>query len=160
MSSLRWNDSSHRLSDLPTRRFIRPTKRIFYQFLYQSLTWQPIYCVVVTQSFNGRRRWPVLCGNVEGADLKNNSQSTSHIDPQVGTGGMLRVLAFGKACVLWLAAVVCDTDDFGKAGKYRHLLAVCLAKDTSVRVAQVFPALIVKNFLSYLMWTGGRWRIQ
>ncbi len=35
------------------------------------------------------RRWPVLCGNVEGADLKKNSQSTTHIDPKVGTGGML-----------------------------------------------------------------------
>ncbi len=39
------------------------------------------------------RRWPVYCGNVEGADLKNNSQSTTHIDPEVGTGGMLRVLS-------------------------------------------------------------------
>ena len=26
-------------------------------------------------------------GNIEGADLKNNSQSTTHIDPKVGTGG-------------------------------------------------------------------------
>ena len=39
------------------------------------------------------------------------SQSTTHIDPQVGTGGMLR-----------------DQVDFGKAGKYRHLLAACLTK--------------------------------
>ena len=26
-------------------------------------------------------RWPVFCGNVEGANLKTNSQDTTHIDP-------------------------------------------------------------------------------
>ncbi len=30
------------------------------------------------------RRWPVFCGNP-----KQNSQSTTHTDPKVGTGGML-----------------------------------------------------------------------
>ncbi len=42
------------------------------------------------------RRLPVLCGDVEGADLKNNSQSTTHIDPKAATGGMLRVLALSE----------------------------------------------------------------
>ncbi len=40
------------------------------------------------------RRWPVFCGNVEGADLtQQESQSTTHIDLKVATGGMLRVLS-------------------------------------------------------------------
>ena len=30
------------------------------------------------------RRGSGPCGNVEGADLKNNSQITTHIDPKVG----------------------------------------------------------------------------
>ncbi len=38
----------------------------------------------------------VLYGNIEGTDLKNNSQITSHIDPKVGTGGKLRVLAYNE----------------------------------------------------------------
>ncbi len=40
---------------------------------------------------NSRKQTPrrVTCyiGSVEGADLKNNSQSITHIDPKVGTGG-------------------------------------------------------------------------
>ncbi len=39
------------------------------------------------------RRVTCYSGNVEGADLKNNSQSTTHIDPKAGTGGKIRVLA-------------------------------------------------------------------
>ncbi len=43
------------------------------------------------------RRQPLLCGNVEGADLKNNSQSTTHIDPKAGTGGkLIRSLLEGR----------------------------------------------------------------
>ena len=41
----------------------------------------------------GNQSLSVLSGNVEGADLKNNSQSTTHIDPKAGTGGKLCVLA-------------------------------------------------------------------
>ncbi len=41
-------------------------------------------------------------GNVEGADLKNNSQSTTHIDPKAGTGGKLRMLAYlEKKCICY-----------------------------------------------------------
>ncbi len=39
------------------------------------------------------RRKPLLCGNIEGGDLKNNSQSTTNFDPKAGTGGKLRVSA-------------------------------------------------------------------
>ncbi len=38
------------------------------------------------------RKWPVFCGYVE-EDLKQNNQSTTHIDAEAGTGGMLRVLS-------------------------------------------------------------------
>ncbi len=38
------------------------------------------------------RRVTCCGGNKEGADLKNNSQSTTHIDPKVGTGGKPHVL--------------------------------------------------------------------
>ncbi len=69
------------------------------------------------------RRWPVLCGNVEGADLKKNSQSITRIDPKVGTGGMLRVLKHIMT--------------FGKAGKHRHLLAVCLTKGQAYVLKQL-----------------------
>ncbi len=53
--------------------------------------------------------WPIseynlkirdLCGNIEGGDLKNNSQSTTHIDPKVGTGGKLHVLAYNEENVM------------------------------------------------------------
>ncbi len=49
---------------------------------------------------------------------KKKPKSTTHIDPQVGTGGRIR-----------LAAEVLAVHIFIKmARKYRHLLAVCLAK--------------------------------
>ncbi len=32
-----------------------------------------------------------LSSKIEGVGLKQNNQSTTHIDPQVGTGGMVRV---------------------------------------------------------------------
>ena len=44
------------------------------------------------------QKWPregdlSFVGNIEGADLKQNNQSTTHIDHKVGTGGMLHVLS-------------------------------------------------------------------
>ena len=41
--------------------------------------------------------------------MKNNSQSTTHIDPEVGTGGMLCVLVYND----W----PCDLVTFWKGGK-------------------------------------------
>ncbi len=46
------------------------------------------------------KRWPAYCGNVEGVGLKQNNQSTTHIDPHVGTGGMIRVY-FQYGCLLY-----------------------------------------------------------
>ncbi len=71
------------------------------------------------------RRRPVLCENVEGADLKNNSQSTTHIDPKVGTGGMLH-----------------DHVTFGKAGKHRHTPAVSVAKGQAYVYKTTFLVLV------------------
>ncbi len=62
------------------------------------------------------RRWPVFCGNVEGADLKQNNQSTTQIDPEAGTGRMLCLLSI--LVEFW----PCDRLTFGKVGKHRHLL--------------------------------------
>ncbi len=62
-----------------------------------------------------------LIDNKHRADLKNNSQSTTHIDPKPGTGGKLRVLRhmpLAKTCP-------CDQVTSCRAGKVRHLLAVC-----------------------------------
>ncbi len=84
------------------------------------------------------RRVTCYSGNIEGADLKNNSQSTTHIDPKVGTGEKPRVLT----CFNWLKPRVtinvtaptigpfcqCDLVTSGGAGKIRHLLTVCLTK--------------------------------
>ena len=56
-------------------------------------------------------------GNVEGAGLKNNSRSTTHIDLQVGTGGKLHALIYPH-----------DLVTSGRAGKVGHLLTVCLTK--------------------------------
>ena len=63
------------------------------------------------QKWPGEGDIPVLCGNVEGADLKNNSQSTTHIIAN-----------------FWLQKCTSLIQTFGKAGKHRHLLAVCLTK--------------------------------
>ncbi len=51
-----------------------------------------------------------LLGNVKGADLQNNSQSTPHVDPQAGTGRYQ------------IDHVIPVT------GKHRHLYTGCLAK--------------------------------
>ena len=59
----------------------------------------------------GSKKVTCPCGNVEGADLKNNSQSTTQIDPKAGTGGMLRVLRTHEYrheqswCTHWLEEV-------------------------------------------------------
>ncbi len=47
------------------------------------------------------KRWPAYCGNVEGVGLKQNNQSTTHIDPQVGTGGMVCVYYTDKHQKEW-----------------------------------------------------------
>ena len=58
-----------------------------------------------------------LCGNVEGADLKQDNQSTTHIDPST------------KECRrLWLAVCPRGLATSGSAGKVRYLLTVCLTK--------------------------------
>ena len=51
--------------------------------------------------------------------MKQNNQNTTHIDPQVGTGGMVMKRAES------LAAEVCDTDKHWK-GKGREITGICL----------------------------------
>ncbi len=55
--------------------------------------WPNLECNLKTRDSEiwPHKSWPAYCGNVEGVGLKQNSQSTTHIDPQVGTGGMVRV---------------------------------------------------------------------
>ena len=101
--------------------------------MYASSKWVPhndYFSVVVTLSFNAKmvlaNFWiPNLGWNSKlnswsvGRVLKNNSQSTTHIDQKVGTGGKIRVLA--KTCPR-------DQVTSGRAGKVSHMLAVCLTK--------------------------------
>ncbi len=76
-----------------------------------------------------------LLGNVEGADLKNNSQSTTHIDPLVGTGRSQFLLAGDKkikdgylpAGTKNLHNKACDHVT-PMAGQVRHLDTECLTK--------------------------------
>ncbi len=61
-------------------------------------------------------------GNVEGVDLENNSQSTTHIDPLVGTGGMLRVLAYDFWKGGKILAPACSVSDKGPGLRLKLLL--------------------------------------
>ena len=61
------------------------------------------------------------CGNVEGVDLKRNNQSTTHIDPQVRTGGIVHVY-------YWLPRSVTQID-IGNGGKLQAPACSVLAKD-------------------------------
>ncbi len=63
--------------------------------------WPIVECNLKTRDSQKwpRKRWPLFCGNVEWADLKQNNQSITHIDPASsvsGKGPSLRLNGFSS----------------------------------------------------------------
>ncbi len=94
------------------------------------------------QKWPGEGDIPVLCGNVEGADLKNNSQSTTHIIAN-----------------FWLQNCTSLIQTFGKAGKHRHLPARNLTSKKRFILVKKKPLYRQTKNVKLKLFRGGRGRL-